>query len=107
MADAALPDAWPLLLDRELACAYLRISADSFERICPVAPVDLGINLLRWRRPELDAWVAGLPGRLRRARAEAHAQPVQPPQPVPPADERRLSAVERAKARGGHERRRA
>ncbi len=95
---AGIPEAWPTLLTREQACAYLGLSEGTFRAICPIAAVDLGVALLRWRRADLDAWVAGLPGRLMAARkAEQDA----PPAVTDPADERRLSSVERAKARMG------
>lgn len=94
-----IPEAWGALLTRPQACAYLAISEETFRRICPIPPVDLGNSLLRWNRAQLDTWVAGLPARLRREQERGQDAP---PQPVPvtePADERRLSSIQRAKAR--------
>ena len=86
-------------MSREVACAYLTLSNDTFRRICPVPALDLGVNLLRWRRDDLDAWASGLPLRLLRGQAECQINAA----PTPPvhlaADERRVSAVERAKQR--------
>ncbi|WP_395444906.1 hypothetical protein [Caulobacter sp. UC70_42] len=42
-----IPEAWPALLTREQVCAYVGMSADSMARTCPVAPVALGVKLLR------------------------------------------------------------
>jgi predicted DNA-binding transcriptional regulator AlpA len=95
-----IPEAWPLLLCREQLAAYLGMSAETIRRICPVAPLDLGVNLVRWRRPDIDAWVAGLPARLVRG---AHG--VATPAPTPSraaSEERRLSAVERARDRAAN-----
>jgi hypothetical protein len=91
-----IPDAWPLLLTRELACAYLQISAESFARICPIPSVDLGLRVLRWNRLQLDTWVAGLPARLPRAQAEAQDGEAGLFVPAQPADERRDGAIARA-----------
>ena len=99
-APADIPDAWPALLDKQLAAAFVRLSADTFDRICPVAPVDLGVHLLRWRRVDLEAWLAALPSRLRRAQLKAQDAAPQPEPVTDPAEERRLSAVERARSRG-------
>jgi predicted DNA-binding transcriptional regulator AlpA len=90
---------WPLLLTMEDAAAFLRLSEDTFRRICPVAPVDLGARLLRWRRPDLETWVEGMPARLKAAADEA--QDAAPPPVADPAEERRLASIERARARVG------
>ena len=95
-----LPD-WPHLLTLEQACAYLGLGAGTFRTICPVRPVDLGVNLTRWRRTEIDAWVAGLPARLpdARARAQDAASAAPAPPPVTPATERREGALQRVRRR--------
>ena len=93
-ADGALPF-WPILLDREQLSAYVGVSADTLGRICPVAPVSLGVKLLRWRRPDIDSWIMGLPARLLARKAE---QPT--PQPHQLAgEERRASAMESVRLR--------
>lgn len=60
-----IPPAWPLLLTREQLCAYLGgLSWGTLSKVLPVAPLDLGANVLRYSRPQIDAWAAGLPPRL-------------------------------------------
>lgn len=60
--------AWPLLLTREQLCAYLGgLSWSTLAKVLPVAPLDLGANVLRYSRPEIDAWAASLPPRLPKA----------------------------------------
>lgn len=93
-----IPEAWPALMTREQACAYVGVSEATFRTICPISPVDLGVHLLRWRRDQLDAWIAALPARLRAAQVGAQDAP---PPVTDPAEERRLSSVERARARAG------
>jgi hypothetical protein len=65
-AQTRLPEAWPRLLSRSQSAAYCGISESAFARICPVAPLDLGMNVIRYNRRQLDAWIDGLPPRLRR-----------------------------------------
>jgi hypothetical protein len=71
-----IPDAWPALMTREQVCAYLSIGAATFAKICPVAPLDLGANVLRWSRVQIDAWVAKVPPRLTAAKKLAGVTPV-------------------------------
>jgi hypothetical protein len=77
------------------------MSWDSLSRICPVAPLALGVNLLRWRRADIDGWVSGLPSRL--AETSAYVTEGSPPPRPNPSDlagkERRSSALERASQR--------
>lgn len=64
----AVPEAWPQLLSREQLCAYLGgLSWDTIKKVLPVAPLDLGANVYRYARPEVDAWIARLPPRLPKA----------------------------------------
>ena len=95
----SVPEAWPLLMSREVACAYLMLSKDSFRRVCPVPALELGVNLLRWRRHDLDDWTSGLPLRLLRGQTECRAEASSIPPAQLAAEERRISAVERAKQR--------
>lgn len=68
MKAAADIPAWPLLLTREQLCAYLGgLSWPTLAKVLPVAPLDLGANVLRYSRPEIDAWAASLPPRLPKA----------------------------------------
>lgn len=102
MDAGAIPEAWPLLLTREQLCAYLGISADTLAKVCPIQPVELGANVVRYVRPQIDAWIGGLPPRLRQAQ-EKGQDPSPPAAPVVPIElaqtERRMTAVERARAR--------
>ena len=104
-----VPQAWPLLLTREQLCAYLGgLSWGTLTKILPVAPLDLGANVLRYSRPQVDAWAATLPPRLPKALRQEAAS-VQGDQttiaeaaPSDPADEpetRAAVAVERARQR--------
>ena len=95
-----IPEAWPLLLTRELVCAYVCMSADTMKRICPVQPIALGAKLLRWRKADIDDWIAGLPVRL--AKGEAATDNVPAPAQIA-GEERRFSAVERAKQRSSRQ----
>ena len=95
-----IPDAWPLLLSRDQACAYLGVSASTLFRVCPVAPVDLGANVLRYHRPEIDAWVATLPPRLpKHLQADTDHSNDDDPRLEDQPEDRRQSAVERARQR--------
>jgi hypothetical protein len=62
-----IPDAWPLLLSKQQVCAYLGISAGTLVRVCPIPPVDLGANVVRYNRLQIEAWANALPPRLREA----------------------------------------
>jgi hypothetical protein len=92
---ANVPDAWPILLGREQLGAFLAISPDTVARICPVAPVELGVRLLRWRRADIEAWVSGMP--LRPRLGDLTVQFVPPGEMA--GDERRAGAVGRAQLR--------
>ena len=95
MTDAGVPEAWPALLSREQLRAYLGGIADAtLRKICPVPAIDLGANVLRYRRGDVDAWLQACPARL--PSAEGRGQDT-----APPANDRPLSAVERARARAG------
>lgn len=61
---------WPILLDRGQLAAYVGVSTGTLSRICPVPPVSLGAKLLRWRRPDIDSWIMGLPSRLLAQKAD-------------------------------------
>ena len=105
---SAVPDAWPLLMRLGVVLAYLGdISEDTFRKIYPVRPVDLGAGVTVWNRLQLDAWVGGMPPRLPKGGSAANdAAAAQPDPAILPAveagtgaDERRSSALERTKAR--------
>ena len=95
-----IPEAWPLLLTREQLRAYLGgMSEPTLAKICPVRPVDLGAQLLRYNRLHIDAWVATLPPRLLQAVASGQdeAAPAAPVLDVPVS--RTSDAIERARQR--------
>lgn len=61
MTQAGVPEAWPILLTREQLCAYLGGLSDvTLRKICPVPAVELGANVLRYHRAQVDAWVNSL-----------------------------------------------
>lgn len=86
--------AWPLLLTKEQMSAYLALSWSTIAKVCTVAPVDIGANVIRYNRLEVDEWVAGLPSRTIKRSAPAAV--------IQPADEdhrRRQSALDKIRAR--------
>ena len=94
------------MLSRDQLCAYIGVCEATLIRICPVRPRDLGANVVRYDRRQIDAWVEGLPPRLmdQRSRAlptEASASQDAPP-PSPAADEiedRAAASLARVRAR--------
>lgn len=55
---------WPALLTAELAARYLSVDENSLRVLAQahgVGPVDLKVELERWRRTDLDRLVRGLP----------------------------------------------
>lgn len=67
---------WPRLLSRQQAAEYLGVSSDTFERICPVQPVDLEMRGLRFDREKLDAWIDGLADRAEIVRLDEQPEAV-------------------------------
>lgn len=95
-----MSERWPALMTRETAAEYCDLSADAFDRQCPVAPVDQGWRGLRWKKARLDAWIEALPEKPRGRRSAALDGPPTPPandapETAPTADERRKRALER------------
>ena len=96
MTEAGIPEAWPAWLSREQLRAYLGGIGDATLRmICPVPPIDMGANVLRYRRAEVDAWEASLPHRLPRGQHSEQDATLA----APVANERPTTAIERALAR--------
>lgn len=50
----------PRLLSKKDAAAYCAMSLPTFERLCPVNPVELGVRGYRYDRRALDRWIDGL-----------------------------------------------
>ena len=55
---------WPLLLNRDELCEYLGASWRTLKNVLTVRPVDMGANVIRYSRIQIDEWVATLPPRL-------------------------------------------
>lgn len=88
------PMAWPLLLTKEQMSTYLALSWSTIAKVCTVAPVDIGANVIRYNRLEVDAWVAGLPSKMIKRSAPAAAT-----QPADEDHQRRQSALDKVRAR--------
>ncbi|WP_427792208.1 hypothetical protein [Brevundimonas diminuta] len=103
-----IPEAWPALLSRDQLRAYVGgMSDETLSKVCPVAPVELGANLLRYPRDQVDRWVAGLqprPGGLRKSPPEPKIEPTPPDDPVGAGDHA-ARALERIRARAKGSRR--
>lgn len=91
---ASVPAAWPLLLTKEQMTMYLALSWSTIAKVCTVAPVDIGANVIRYNRIEVDEWVAGLPSRTIKRSAPAAAM-----QPADEDHQRRQSALDKIRAR--------
>lgn len=59
-----VPENWPALLSRDQLCAYVGVAATTITKVCPVRPLDMGANVVRYSRVQIDEWVATLPPRL-------------------------------------------
>lgn len=95
MTDAGVPEAWPALLSREQLRAYLGGICDAtLRKVCPVPPIELGANVLRYRKLDVDRWLDGRPARTLRIVETAG-------QDAPPANPRPMTAAEKARARVG------
>lgn len=75
---------------------YLALSWSTIAKVCTVAPVDIGANVIRYNRLEVDEWVSGLPSKtIKRSAPAAGMQP-------PTADDdsqRRQAALDKIRAR--------
>lgn len=93
------------MLSRDQLCAYIGVCESTLIRICPVRPRDLGANVVRYDRRQIDAWVEGLPPRLMTPRTAALPSETQPsqdeaaPDPAQDQEDRAAAALERARAR--------
>ena len=84
------PIAWPELMRRETAAAYLDMTPQQFDRNCRVAAVDLGMRAHRWKKAKLDAWIAALD--------ERGKKPSDEPAPEGTAEGRRAASLARIRA---------
>jgi hypothetical protein len=71
----------------------------TLRNICPVPAVDLGANLRRYPRAQVDAWVATLPPRLLKAQADINTAVAAANNDAMASNDRRESAVEMARRR--------
>lgn len=55
---------WPFMLNRAEVCEYLGVSWRTLKNILTVRPVDMGANVVRYSRVQLEEWVATLPPRF-------------------------------------------
>ncbi|MNS19675.1 hypothetical protein D3C72_513980 [compost metagenome] len=90
----SVPAAWPLLLTKEQMSAYLALSWSTIAKVCTVVPVDIGANVIRYNRLEVDEWVAGLP-----SKAIKRSAPAAVIQPAAEDHRRRQSALDKIRAR--------
>lgn len=95
-----IPDSWPALLSKDQLRAYVGgMSEETLSKVCPVSPVDLGANLLRYPRQQVDAWIADLQPRVGGFRRLPH-QPVDLPEEPPiVANDHAERALERVRSR--------
>ncbi|WP_426038204.1 hypothetical protein [Brevundimonas sp. DC300-4] len=52
---------WPLMLNRSEICEYLGASWRTLKNVLTVRPVDMGANMIRYNRRQIDAWAASRP----------------------------------------------
>ena len=85
-------------MSRAQLCDYLGVSWTTLKAILTVPPVDLGANVVRYRRDQIDEWVKSRPPR--RQERDNASPPIQPDRDDPSPDAR-LSALDRARQRAG------
>ncbi len=92
-----MPQAWPALLSRKQLTFYVGLSRSSIAKVCPVAPVDIGLSVVRFNRRQIDNWLSTLPPRGAPARpgAENDAGDGE----LIPITDSRLTALEKARLR--------
>ena len=93
-----IPEAWPLFLTKDQLRAYLGGMADeTLAKVCPVAPLDLGANVLRWNRHQIDEWAATLrpraPRLLQDNEPRGQDAALEQPEPVDDAETRRQASL--------------
>jgi len=102
-----VPETWPALLSRDQLCAYVGVAGATITRICPVRPLDMGANVVRYSRAQIDEWVATVPPRLmvsdkqNDANGAAASARAQDQVEADVAESRTESALDRVRARAG------
>ncbi|WP_292038663.1 MULTISPECIES: hypothetical protein [unclassified Brevundimonas] len=95
-----IPDSWPALLSKDQLRAYVGgMSEETLSKVCPVAPVDLGANLLRYPRHLVDAWIAELKPRVGGFKRLPHQPTELPDEPPIVANDHAAQALERVRSR--------
>ena len=95
-----IPDSWPALLSKDQLRAYVGgMSEETLSKVCPVSPVDLGANLLRYPRQQVDAWIADLKPRVGGFRRLPHQSADVPEEPPVVANDHAEQALERVRSR--------
>ncbi len=97
-----IPEAWPLFLSPDQLVAYTGLSKDTLAKVCPVAPIDLGANVLRYHRHQIDSWANSLPSRtvgLRQTPDKVNDEDVAAPGDVVSGEDRAQAALDRVRAR--------
>lgn len=87
---------WPALLDEELGAAYLSVGRSTFQGVvarAKINPVDMGAEVVRWRRVDLDRLIDSLPPRGAMVEPQ---QPVNDPHPASAFDDALAKASRRA-----------
>jgi len=88
---------WPAMLSRDQLCDSLGVSWYTLKGLLTVSPVDLGANVIRYRRDQIDEWVKSRPPRAARGRRTC-PEPQAPTAETPEQDSR-LLALDRARQR--------
>lgn len=60
----AIPESWPLFLNKEQLSVYLGMDYRTITMVCPVRPLDFGRRMVLYHRDHIDAWAATLTTRL-------------------------------------------
>ncbi len=98
---------WPLLLNRDQLCEYLGASWRTLKNVLTVRPVDLGANVVRYSRVQIDEWAATLPPRFIASKkqngdiVEYAGTTVQDATEADVAESRGVAALDRVRARAG------
>jgi hypothetical protein len=90
------------LLTREQLCAYLGgLSWDTVKKILPVRPLDLGANVLRYSRPQIDAWIDRCPAKpmIRLQESPPDVEDAAPAAVVDLSQDRLTASIDRVRAR--------
>lgn len=82
------------MLSREQLCDYLGVSWSTLRSVLTVSPVDLGVNVIRYRRDQIDEWVRSRPPRFGKVPQVPEAAAFEASAP-----DTRLRALERARER--------